>query len=126
MQFLMSFRRPRRSRASRVCLRDLIAMAVDVGRGCVYLEKYKHVHRDLAARNCLISSTTCPQRVTKIADFGHARELFMDDYYRFRGGVWKRFQIKKTVNLNARIKTQGFGKILLWPSNSKTFLSILG
>ncbi|KAL3084014.1 hypothetical protein niasHS_008886 [Heterodera schachtii] len=78
--------RPHRTRPSRVSLRELIAMIVDVGRGCVYLEKYKHVHRDLAARNCLISSATSLQRVTKIADFGHARELFVDDYYRFRGG----------------------------------------
>ncbi|CAK5124528.1 unnamed protein product [Meloidogyne enterolobii] len=74
--------RPKKGRSSRLCLRDLIAIAVDVGRGCVHLETYKHVHRDLAARNCLISSKTSPQRVTKIADFGLARSLFVDDYYR--------------------------------------------
>lgn len=82
-----SFSRPKKGHPSRLCLRDLIAMAVDVGRGCVYLETYKHVHRDIAARNCLISSRTSPQRVTKIADFGLARSLFVDDYYRVHGQV---------------------------------------
>ncbi|KAL7072976.1 hypothetical protein ACQ4LE_007823 [Meloidogyne hapla] len=77
--------RPRKGHPSRLCLRDLIAIAVDVGRGCVHLETYKHVHRDLAARNCLISSKTSPQRITKIADFGLARSLFVDDYYRVHG-----------------------------------------
>ncbi|KAF7640465.1 hypothetical protein Mgra_00000286 [Meloidogyne graminicola] len=77
--------RPKKGRSSRLCLRDLIAIAVDIGRGCVHLETYKHVHRDLAARNCLISSKTSPQRVTKIADFGLARSLFVDDYYRVHG-----------------------------------------
>uniref|UniRef100_A0A915EDW1 receptor protein-tyrosine kinase n=1 Tax=Ditylenchus dipsaci TaxID=166011 RepID=A0A915EDW1_9BILA len=44
-----------------------------------------HVHRDLAARNCLISSKTSPQRVTKIGDFGLAREMFSSDYYKVHG-----------------------------------------
>ncbi|KAI3416765.1 protein tyrosine kinase activity protein [Globodera pallida] len=51
---LVCLRRPYRNRPSRVSLRELIAMIVGVGRGCVYLEKYKHVHRDLAARNCCL------------------------------------------------------------------------
>uniref|UniRef100_A0A183CJK0 Protein-tyrosine-phosphatase n=1 Tax=Globodera pallida TaxID=36090 RepID=A0A183CJK0_GLOPA len=110
--------RPYRNRPSRVSLRELIAMIVDVGRGCVYLEKYKHVHRDLAARNCLISSTTSLQRVTKIADFGHARELFVDDYYRFRGGDllplrWLSPEVINQGLFTSKSDVWAFG-VLLW------------
>lgn len=43
-------------------------------------------HRDLAARNCLVSGKdyTSP-RIVKIGDFGLAREIYKNDYYRKRG-----------------------------------------
>lgn len=45
------------------------------------------VHRDLAARNCLVSGKayTDPNRVVKIGDFGLARDVYKNDYYRKNG-----------------------------------------
>ncbi|CAD5231210.1 unnamed protein product [Bursaphelenchus xylophilus] len=63
---------------------ELINMIVDVGRGCAHLEMHHFVHRDYATRNCLITSREAP-RTTKIADFGMARDIYKDDYYRLNG-----------------------------------------
>ena len=57
-------------------------MCVDVAKGCVYLEEMHFVHRDIAARNCLVSSTDPEQRFVKIGDFGLARDVYKNDYYR--------------------------------------------
>lgn len=45
------------------------------------------VYRDIAARNCLVSvrSYTDPERVVKIGDFGLARDVYKNDYYRKKG-----------------------------------------
>ncbi|XP_025266357.1 proto-oncogene tyrosine-protein kinase ROS isoform X2 [Camponotus floridanus] len=68
-------------------LQDLLAMCEDVARGCCYLEELRFVHRDLACRNCLLSSRNRKDRVIKIGDFGLARDLYKDDYYRMGGEV---------------------------------------
>ncbi|XP_051020218.1 proto-oncogene tyrosine-protein kinase ROS isoform X2 [Acomys russatus] len=67
-------------------LADLVELCVDISKGCVYLEQMHFIHRDLAARNCLVSVNdyTSP-RVVKIGDFGLAREIYKNDYYRKRG-----------------------------------------
>ncbi len=39
----------------------------------------RYVHRDLACRNCLVNAS----RTIKLADFGMARPMFENDYYRF-------------------------------------------
>ncbi|XP_043849361.1 proto-oncogene tyrosine-protein kinase ROS-like [Dromiciops gliroides] len=66
---------------------DLIAICIDVARGCAYLEKMHFVHRDLAARNCLVSvkEYTSRSRKVKIGDFGLARDIYKNDYYRKEG-----------------------------------------
>ncbi|XP_072756873.1 proto-oncogene tyrosine-protein kinase ROS-like [Anoplolepis gracilipes] len=66
-------------------LQDLLAMCEDVARGCCYLEKLHFVHRDLACRNCLITSRNRENRIVKIGDFGLARDIYKDQYYRKRG-----------------------------------------
>ncbi|KMQ88081.1 proto-oncogene tyrosine-protein kinase ros, partial [Lasius niger] len=66
-------------------LQDLLAMCEDVARGCCYLEKMHFVHRDLACRNCLISARNRENRIVKIGDFGLARDIYEDDYYRMEG-----------------------------------------
>ncbi|XP_071445601.1 proto-oncogene tyrosine-protein kinase ROS [Hetaerina americana] len=76
-------------------LLDLVAMCVDVARGCRYLEEMHFVHRDLAARNCLVSTLsadTLPvngalrhRLLVKIGDFGLARDIYKSDYYRKEG-----------------------------------------
>lgn len=46
------------------------------------------VHRDIAARNCLVKNLNDanePGRVVKIGDFGLARDIYKNDYYRKEG-----------------------------------------
>ncbi|KAF2358869.1 Fibronectin type III [Trinorchestia longiramus] len=66
-------------------LEELATMCVDVARGCQYLEELHFVHRDLAARNCLVSSADPRSRIVKIGDFGLARDIYKNDYYRKEG-----------------------------------------
>ncbi|XP_046814673.1 proto-oncogene tyrosine-protein kinase ROS isoform X2 [Vespa crabro] len=66
-------------------LQDLLAMCEDVARGCRYLEELHFVHRDLACRNCLVSTRERENRVVKIGDFGLARDIYKNDYYRKEG-----------------------------------------
>lgn len=71
-------------RPSPLTMKDLVFCALDVAKGCRYLESKRFIHRDIAARNCLLSSKG-PGRVVKIADFGMARDIYRSDYYR-KGG----------------------------------------
>ncbi|NXY15945.1 ROS1 kinase, partial [Atrichornis clamosus] len=66
---------------------DLLDICLDVCKGCVYLEKMHFIHRDLAARNCLVSEKEyeSSSRVVKIGDFGLARDVYKNDYYRKSG-----------------------------------------
>ncbi|KAL0880126.1 hypothetical protein ABMA27_002609 [Loxostege sticticalis] len=65
-------------------LLDLFNMCVDVTKGCRYLEEMHFVHRDLACRNCLVAHRA-NGRVVKIGDFGLARDIYKNDYYRKEG-----------------------------------------
>lgn len=64
---------------------DFMDICIDVARGCTYLEEIHFVHRDLAARNCLVSSHRRDSRVIKVGDFGLARDIYKNDYYRKEG-----------------------------------------
>jgi anaplastic lymphoma kinase len=84
---LKNFLREGRSKPERpspLTMKDLIFCALDVAKGCRYMESKRFIHRDIAARNCLLSSKG-PGRVVKIADFGMARDIYRSDYYR-KGG----------------------------------------
>ncbi|KAK9701781.1 Low-density lipoprotein receptor domain class A [Popillia japonica] len=76
--------RPKPERSSSLTMKDLVLIAVDVAKGCRYLEENRFIHRDIAARNCLLT-TKGPGRVVKIADFGMSRDIYRSDYYR-KGG----------------------------------------
>ncbi|XP_063232393.1 leukocyte tyrosine kinase receptor [Bacillus rossius redtenbacheri] len=76
--------RPKPDRPSPLRMKDLMTCAVDVAKGCKYMEDNRFIHRDIAARNCLLT-TKGPGRVVKIADFGMARDIYRADYYR-KGG----------------------------------------
>lgn len=56
-------------------MKDLLQCAIDVAKGCQYLEELRFIHRDIAARNCLLTSRG-PGRVVKIADFGMSRDIY--------------------------------------------------
>ena len=79
-----AFTRLLQDRPSPLVMKDLLMCAMDIAKGCEYLESHHFIHRDIAARNCLLS-TKGPGRVVKIADFGMARDLYQDNYYR-KGG----------------------------------------
>ncbi|KAK5966982.1 Discoidin domain-containing receptor tyrosine kinase B [Trichostrongylus colubriformis] len=58
-----------------------ISVATQLAAGLAYLESCNFVHRDIAARNCLVDE----EGNVKIADFGMARSLYSNDYYRVEG-----------------------------------------
>lgn len=81
--------RPTAEKPSNLNLLDLVSMCVDVASGCRYLEEMHFVHRDIAARNCLVKNISpggiSEGRVVKIGDFGLARDIYKNDYYRKEG-----------------------------------------
>eukprot|EP00057_Strongylocentrotus_purpuratus_P021715 XP_011676189.1 PREDICTED: proto-oncogene tyrosine-protein kinase ROS [Strongylocentrotus purpuratus] len=72
---------------SKITLMDQIEIILDTVKGCEHLEELHFVHRDLAARNCLVSTKSyeAHERVVKIGDFGLARDIYKNDYYRKEG-----------------------------------------
>ncbi|XP_071597197.1 proto-oncogene tyrosine-protein kinase ROS isoform X1 [Heliangelus exortis] len=85
---LLSYLRgARKQKNSFLKVTDLLDICLDICKGCVYLEKMHFIHRDLAARNCLVSEKEyeSSSRIVKIGDFGLARDIYKNDYYRKRG-----------------------------------------
>lgn len=60
---------------SPLTMKDLLLCAIDIAKGCKYMEDNHFIHRDIASRNCLLT-TKGPGRVVKIADFGMARDIY--------------------------------------------------
>lgn len=57
----------------------LTRYALGIAKALKYLGENKFVHRDVACRNVLLSA----ERVAKLGDFGMARSMYENDYYRF-------------------------------------------
>lgn len=58
-------------------------------RNDIVLNYYLLMHiisffRDIAARNCLVSHNHSSGRIVKLCDFGLARDIYKNDYYRKR------------------------------------------
>uniref|UniRef100_A0A671SRF4 receptor protein-tyrosine kinase n=1 Tax=Sinocyclocheilus anshuiensis TaxID=1608454 RepID=A0A671SRF4_9TELE len=71
--------RPTTNHKELLNLTSLLDISFNAAAGCAYLERM-----DIAARNCLVSvrSYTDRERVVKIGDFGLARDVYKNDYYR--------------------------------------------
>ena len=63
-------------------LLDLVSICRQVASALAYLASIKFVHRDIAARNCLVGEN----KAVKVADFGMARAVHQQEYYKKRGG----------------------------------------
>ncbi|KAL6446722.1 hypothetical protein ACFW04_001279 [Cataglyphis niger] len=85
LQYLRDSRKLQSSDSDNLRLQDLLAMCEDVARGCCYLANRRFVHRDLACRNCLVSDRNRENRVIKIGDFGLAKHIYKNHYYRVKG-----------------------------------------
>ncbi|RWS16314.1 Proto-oncogene tyrosine-protein kinase ROS-like protein, partial [Leptotrombidium deliense] len=59
---------PQKCKSGALTTNDLFSVCIDVAKGCKYLKEPHCVHRDLAAR-----------------DFGLARDIYKNDYYRKAG-----------------------------------------
>lgn len=56
---------------------DLVAMALQIVQGMMYLHKRKIIHRDIATRNCVVDDWL----QVKITDNALSRDLFPNDYH---------------------------------------------
>ncbi|XP_072119078.1 receptor-type tyrosine-protein kinase FLT3 [Mobula birostris] len=62
---------------------DLLSFSYQVAKGMEFLTSQSCIHRDLAARNVLVTHG----KVTKICDFGLARDIMQDSNYVIRGNA---------------------------------------
>ncbi|XP_069903187.1 mast/stem cell growth factor receptor Kit isoform X3 [Oryctolagus cuniculus] len=64
-------------------LEDLLSFSYQVAKGMAFLASKNCIHRDLAARNILLTHG----RITKICDFGLARDIKSDSNYVVKGNA---------------------------------------
>ncbi|KIH54013.1 protein tyrosine kinase [Ancylostoma duodenale] len=84
-----------------------ISVATQLAAGLAYLESCHFVHRDIAARNCLVDE----EGNVKIADFGMARSLYSNEYYRVEGQFvlpirWMAWESLLLTNTSCKINSR--------------------
>ncbi|XP_015261603.1 PREDICTED: mast/stem cell growth factor receptor Kit [Gekko japonicus] len=73
-------------------IEDLISFSHQVAMGMSFLASKNCIHRDLAARNILLTHG----RITKICDFGLARDIRNDSNYVVKGNPSELYEIMKS------------------------------
>lgn len=121
--------RPKVDKPSTLTMKDLLQCAIDVAKGCQYLEELRFIHRDIAARNCLLTSRG-PGRVVKIADFGMSRDIYRSDYYKKGGKAmlpikWMPPEAFLDGIFSTKTDVWSFG-VLLWEVMSLGFMPYTG
>ncbi|XP_075212596.1 anaplastic lymphoma kinase isoform X2 [Lycorma delicatula] len=121
--------RPKIDKPTCLKMKDLIQIAIDVAKGCKYMEEQRFIHRDIAARNCLLT-TKGPGRVVKIADFGMARDIYRSDYYKKGGKAmlpikWMPPEAFLDGLFTSKTDVWSFG-VLLWEVMSLGFMPYAG
>ncbi|XP_077993626.1 tyrosine-protein kinase receptor-like [Glandiceps talaboti] len=121
--------RPTKDKPSQLEMIDLLHIAMDIVKGCEYLEIQKFIHRDIAARNILLTSKG-GDRLAKIGDFGMARDIYRNDYYR-KGGIamlpvkWMPPEAFLDGIFTSKTDVWSFG-VLLWETMSLGYMPYPG
>ncbi|CCD69233.1 Discoidin domain-containing receptor tyrosine kinase B [Caenorhabditis elegans] len=91
-----------------------ISICTQLAAGLAYLESCNFVHRDIAARNCLVDG----EGNVKIADFGMARSLYSQEYYKVEGKFvlpirWMAWEALLLGKFSTASDVWGFG-VTMW------------
>jgi proto-oncogene tyrosine-protein kinase ROS len=125
---LLTFLRKKRESES-LMYKTAVKICLDIVKGCKYLEDLKVTHRDIAARNCLVNikkkNSETDKEVddddltVKLGDFGLARDIYENDYYRQQDNKtplpirWMAPELFKELKFTTKSDIWSFG-VVVW------------